>query len=90
MSRRSRSPWTAEVLEDRSFVIARRWARLSGANTSISDARRVAALRLSLPAILAILQAVWERPRGLGACWEDLRRAELALPVEDSREASAV
>ncbi len=76
---RSTSPWALEVLDDRSFIICQRWAQLSGTNVALSDARRVARLRLPLPVILATLQSVWERPRGLGACWEDLRRAEAQL-----------
>ncbi len=70
------SPWSAEELADRALVITMRWSSLSGTDVRLSDGRRVAHLRLPMPAILSILQAVWDRPRGLGCCWEDLRLAE--------------
>jgi hypothetical protein len=84
------SPWSADELADRSFVIARRWSRLSGTDVKICDAQRVARLRLSTPAILSILDSVWNRPRGLGACWDDLRAAEKALAVEEPAAAASV
>jgi len=42
-----------------------------------------------LPAVLNVLQVVAERPRGLGACWPDLRVAEAALAIiaEPARDA---
>lgn len=62
---RSASPWSAEELDDRSFIICQRWAKLSGTDVKLSDARRVARLRLPLrpcsasckPSMIAL--AVW-------------------------------
>jgi hypothetical protein len=79
--RRSHCPWTDAELDDRAKLVAVTWARLSGHPVNLADARRVARLRLDLPAVLRILQMVWERPRGIGACWKDLRAAEDALPL---------
>ena len=79
--RRSRCQWTGAELDNRAKLVAVTWARLSGHPVKLADARRVARLRLNLPAVLGTLQTIWDRPRGIGSCWKDLRAAEDALPL---------